>query len=349
MPDGITSVHIPSGGENPYTTRLTEALTEEGFQSIPVHAERPVVFRVIRSTLRHDADIAHLHYLHILYAGDNLPETLIKTPLFLLELLLIKLLGIRLVWTLHDEVPHDTKLPTFHRVVRRITMSMADAVFLHCENAKALVLDSYPATAGGLSDKMHVVQHGNYVGEYPDTVSKSAARAELDLQDDELVFAFFGRVRPYKGIESLIEAFSERDDTLLIAGRPLNDEYEREIREAADADNIRLFFKYIPDDEIQYYVRAADALTFPHEKIFASGSAVLALSFDRPVIAPDIGCNREMLADAAILYDSEISDALASVNRSTLDDLSRDATERAEELDWRNVVNPIVAVYRKLR
>ena len=346
--DEITSIHIPSGKENPYITRLSKAITENGLHAIPVHAERPVVFRIVRSAWRNDADIVHLHYLHILYAGDNLLETLIKTPLFLLELLVIKLIGIRLVWTLHDEVPHDTLIPTFHRLIRRFTIATADAVFVHCSNAKDIVIDSYPIASGRMSRKIHIAQHGNYVGEYPDTASKSEARDKLCLPDEEPIFAFFGRIRPYKGIEELVEVFTERDDILIIAGRPLNERYMQKIRKAARSDNIRLFFEYIPDEEVQYYIKAADAITLPHEKILASGSAVLALSFGRPVIAPDRGCNQEMLADAAILYNSEISDVLSSVDISELEDKSHHATERAEELAWGNVVDPIITIYQRL-
>ena len=69
---------------------------------------------------------------------------------------------------------------------------------------------------------------------------------------------------------------------------------------------MRLDLGFVPDEELQVYLRAADVVACPFLEIFTSGSVLLAMSFERAVIAPRRGCVTETLDEAGgILYDAD--------------------------------------------
>jgi glycosyltransferase involved in cell wall biosynthesis len=110
--------------------------------------------------------------------------------------------------------------------------------------------------------------------------------------------SFVGRVHPYKNLVALIGAFRELDDQdihLLIAGKPVSAQYAQELRTAAGDDpRIRLFLQYIPDDELQLYLRAANVCVIPFQEILNSSSALLSLGFGVPTACPNRGGLQEL-------------------------------------------------------
>ena len=96
---------------------------------------------------------------------------------------------------------------------------------------------------------------------------------------------------------------------------------EADLRTAAAGDpRISMQLRSIPDDEMQLYLRACDAVVLPFRDVLTSGSAILAMSFGRAVIAPRLGCLPETLSDdAAILYDPTAPDALRDALTSALE------------------------------
>ena len=122
----------------------------------------------------------------------------------------------------------------------------------------------------------------------------------MGIQDTEKTLLFFGSIRPYKGLEYLVEAFqllaaTHPDYRLIIAGEPRqgSDEYFARIQEkiAADVsrDQIIQKIEFIPDKETETYFKAADAVVLPYTHIFQSGVLFLGYNFGLPVIASDVG------------------------------------------------------------
>jgi glycosyltransferase involved in cell wall biosynthesis len=143
-----------------------------------------------------------------------------------------------------------------------------------------------------------VVPHGHYRDAYPNRIGKSQARSELGIPPTARVFTFVGQVRPYKNVPLLIHSFRELQDShalLLVVGRIRGEQLEQEVTKAAEGDpRVRLKLSYIPDDELQLYLNAADLVVLPFEEILNSGSALLALSFDRPIFVPYKGALVEL-------------------------------------------------------
>jgi glycosyltransferase involved in cell wall biosynthesis len=144
---------------------------------------------------------------------------------------------------------------------------------------------------------------------FPDTdLTPSQAKRQLGLQENEKAILFFGRIRPYKGIEHLLAAFHlladrHSDYRLIIAGEPKkgSEEYRSQIEQAVKTefapDQIILKIQFIPDAEMEVYLKAADVLVLPYKEIFQSGVLFLAYSFGLPVVATDVGSFREEIVE----------------------------------------------------
>jgi len=344
MTTRLSAVHLPDASPaNPYQRDLADALRDAGIQTALVDLGNPILFSALRAARANDADIVHLHWLHAFYYGDNLAETAVKSVAFVLEIILLRLLGYSLVWTAHNAAPHDAGWPVYHRFYRRLFVSFAaDAVLVHCPHAEDVLVETY-----GLSDrhreKFHVVPHGNYIGDYPNDVSREEARETLSL-NDETVFLFFGNLRPYKGAEELIEAFERLDAPdvhLIVAGNPASEYYERHLEALVRGrDDVTLVAEFVSDDDLQTYFNAADAGVFPFRDVLTSGSMVSSLSFGCPPIVPDIGCNDYLTGgDAGIVYDPNdpLESVLEDAYETDLRSMRDDALARAKTLDWTSI------------
>jgi glycosyltransferase involved in cell wall biosynthesis len=115
------------------------------------------------------------------------------------------------------------------------------------------------------------------------------------------VVCFIGHLRPYKQVVELIEAFRATprgDAVLLVGGRPVDAGYEPAVqRAAAGDDRVRCDLGMLPDTEVAQWLSAANLVALPYKETLNSGAALLALSFDRPVLGPAQGAFAELAHD----------------------------------------------------
>jgi len=340
---------------NAYQRALATGLRDLG---VEVRADRTrsrrlaPVLEALRSSGR--PDVIHLHWTEP-YIARGPRVSALKARRTLLELRLARRAGIRIVWTAHDLFRHDRREDPAERAFMRSLFDLADAVIVHCEAAAdglAAVLDPAPTARA----KIHVIPHGHYRGAYPDDISREAARARLDLPAGARVIAFTGWVRAYKGVIELVEAFTTLPEPyarLVIAGQAVDAEYATRLVALVNADpRVRLDLGFVPDEELQVYLRAADVVACPFLEIFTSGSVLLAMSFERAVIAPRRGCVTEALDEVGgILYDDDdpqgLEGALRLAMRADLASMGRHNGERLERFDWSRVAEATLATYRE--
>jgi glycosyltransferase involved in cell wall biosynthesis len=230
----------------------------------------------------------------------------------------------------------------------------ADAILAHCETAKRLAVAEFDLHD---RDKVHVVPHANYIGSYDNRTERAAARAELGLHGSAVVILFLGQVRPYKGVLGLVDTFRrlpEADAHLVIAGKSLTQEDVALIRQRiGDAANITYEPGFVPDDRVQVYMNACDAVVLPYRDILTSGAAVLAMSFGKACIAPRLGCINDLLDEhGAVLYDADEADGLeralaeSVARRSELAVMGRHNLAQIEPWSWDRMAQMTLDVYR---
>ena len=258
-------------------------------------------------------------------------------------------LGYRIVWTAHNVLPH-TQVFSDDMAARRRLARGCDAAIVH-SNATIPAIRSLGAV------DIRVIEAGSYVGEYPDTLDRAEARSRLGLGADEGVISCVGLIESYKGIDWLLEAARRLQPQvrlrIVIAGR-CQDEVllEHLLALAAEvSDRVIHRFEYIPDDELQIYLRSADLAIFPFKTITNSSSVLLALSFGTPVLIPALDEFEDIPADVAIRYEPGVSglvsalSAAADLDRSTLDGLAARARSYAESLSWERCAKSTIDVY----
>ena len=328
--EGLTVHFLPDyTPTNPYQERLAAALRERGV-TVRVTDGGGRGLPILRAVLGNGRpDVVHVHFLHqfLTPSGTRVPRAVavclgVRT---LLELAVLRLLGVSLVWTAHDLLNHERRAPGVERRVKAVFIRyLATGVVLHCPSAASVVTRFY-GLPERVTDRMAVVPHGRF-DTYPDDLSQAEARDRLDLDPETTVFTFFGSVRRYKNVPGLVRAVEDLADdvTLLVAGKPRTSALRREVEAAvAGTEAARATLEFIPDGEVQLYLNAADAVVLPFRaeaSLLTSGSALLAMGFGRAVVAPDVGCLGDYLGeDGGVLYDPTDEDALRGALERALD------------------------------
>ena len=329
---------------NPYTHLLYRSVEALGAR---VHEFTP------RHALRGDYDLWHVHWPDdfLSYASPMKAAAYVTAELALMAL--ARQRGARLVWTIHDLGPHESPHPWLERVFWPLFLPMVDGYITLSEHAREAALRQFPR----LSDVPGaVVPHGHYRAAYPDPVPQSEARRRLGLSADAPVVAYVGRIRPYKNVEHLIRTFrgvKNEAARLLVTGNPVNAELKTQIeRAAAGSDRVRLDLRFVPDEEMPTVLGAADLVTLPYDDIMHSGSALLALSFDRPVLVPEAGAMEELQEDVGsdwvYTYDGPLTASTMESALQVARSASRAARAPLDHRSWDPLARQTMALYGRV-
>ena len=242
--------------------------------------------------------------------------------------------GGRLVWTIHNVLPHEVSYRSTEIELCRFLARTADVIHVMSEQTIAACAPLYELPV----DRTVVVEHSSYLGVYPDIIEREEARRRLQVQPSDVALLLFGGVRPYKGVSGVLDLFDralEREPRLrlLVAGLPgrfpgvnqLIERFEHHPR-------VTSRFEFVPDDELQIWQRAADVALLPYPSVLNSGAFQLALTFGLPVIAPSAGSLADLLDPRyTIAYrrgdEAHLIDAMAAAPRlaAQAGNLSREA------------------------
>lgn len=332
----IRAVFLPFGGRmNPYFRDLARSLDACGVMVDRQRARVHMLF--LPRVIRYGADVVHLHWLTQYCLAAGWWRSVAKLGLFIIQILLLQWSGRRIVWTAHDLKHHENIHPKLDGFATRFVVHRADAIIVHCPSAREQLVSRFGLSAADRA-KMFVVPHGNFGESYPNTVSQSEARQRLGLSEADSVLLFLGLIRPYKGIFELLDAYariSQAGVRLVIAGKPLDDGTVGLIQQRVTTCPRVLFHPgFVPDEDIQLYMKAADVVVFPYRDILTSGALILAMGFGRVCIAPRLGFFVDALEEGGgFLYDPQDALGLETTMRQAL-------TERARWADMgtRNLV-----------
>lgn len=344
----------PLSRKNPYIGRLSDGLAEAG-----VHVDGLGFHTLfLPAMLARRPQVLHLHWLHPFMLAPGPLRALAKSLLFLAQLALTRALGVRIVWTIHNLHDHEHRFPRVDRAMHHAVSRLCHAAIVHCPAAALLAKQSFHALA---PSRIHAIPHGNYLGCYRDDLDRHAARASFALHDQDRVLVFLGAIRPYKGVLELIDAFSTVEAEhphmrlrLLIAGQIIDEADAMLIADrVADRPTIQFRPGFVPDDDVQKYMRAADGAVFPYRDTLTSGALLLAMSFGLACLAPRKGCVADTLdTRGGELFDPADEHALLAGLRAfcaRLDhsaDMGRHNAAAAARLDWSAIGAATARVYR---
>jgi glycosyltransferase involved in cell wall biosynthesis len=251
-----------------------------------------------------------------------------------------------LVLTAHDILPREAR-PGQREAQRRLYEHF-DAIVVHSEHGRARLTGEL----GVDGERVHVIPHGAF--EHLAAQGGPGATAPPPFQTDLPVVLCFGLMRPYTGIDLLLEAWRGIEGAeLWIAGAPRMD--ISGLRSAAPP-SVRFVPRFVTDDELPAYFRRADLVVLPYREIDQSGVLFTALAFGKPSLLSDVGGFPEVAATgAARLFPVGDAGALRAVLRELLADPAALAqlTEHARAAasgpySWSEVGRRTLALYEAL-
>jgi len=197
---------------------------------------------------------------------------------------------------------------------------------------------------------------------YGKPVTRSEALSWLNLDPDYSYLLFFGFIRAYKGLDILIEAFSDerlrnRKLKLIIAGEFYEDDtpYRALIKKHHLGNDIIFSDHFIPDSEVTYFFSGADIVVQPYKTATQSGVTQIAFHFEKPMLVTDVGGLREIVADGKCGYvvkpESEaITAALIDYfDNSRKEQFTAGVKQEKEKFSWDKMTDSILEVYNKCK
>jgi glycosyltransferase involved in cell wall biosynthesis len=237
---------------------------------------------------------------------------------------------------------------TMHNVIRRERSGRRlaermDATIVHTRRGAELLGDG---------PRVHVIPHGAFEHLTRQPVERPLP-AELAAVEGPVVLCF-GVVRPYKGVDVLVDAFrSVGDAELWVVGRPLGLSLT-----ALDAPaGVRFVPRYVSDAELPAFFRRADLLVLPHRTVDVSGVLFAGLAFAKPMLLSDVGGFRELVEDhgAGRLVPPGDASALAEAIAALLADpaererlAERARAAAAGPYSWDSIAERTMAVYSEV-
>lgn len=209
-------------------------------------------------------------------------------------------------------------------------------------------------------EKIEVIPPGVESEFFPNGDSSVVDKFRRSKNLPDRMILFVGTREPRKNIPTLIRAFAQVKSRsklphklALVGGQGWKDEsITRALEECGVAGEVVLP-GYVPNDELPYWYRAADAFVYP-SRYEGFGLPVLeAMASGTPVVTSRLSSLPEAAGDAALLVDpadeEELEDAIVRVveDRELANELSAKGTERARQFTWTRAAQATADVYRR--
>ena len=205
-------------------------------------------------------------------------------PLYLYLLRFLKKRGIKVVFLCINVFEHEGS--AFKNFLTRLVLRRVDAMVVHSELERGQILQ--------FNAKARLLVHPLPLFSY-DVVPGRGRNGKLNL-------LFFGFVRPYKGLDTLLKAvgiLKERDITLRIAGEFWHDkdEYLQLVAGLGISGKVEIVDRYISEAEMGRFFSEADVVVLPYKKSITSGIIATAYGYGKPVLATKVGGFHEVVQD----------------------------------------------------
>ena len=225
-------------------------------------------------------DVFHVHWPEYLLRHPRPAIAAAKRVLLEALLLRLRLLRVPIVRTMHNVAAHDEGNSRERGPLARLDSYTAFSIVL---NESTPIRDGQPS---------QLIPHGHYVHLDVDRPREAAEAGRI---------LYFGLIKPYKAVDTLIDAFMHLDDdalTLRLVGSPSTRSLREMIEQAVQSDpRISAHLAYVDDDQLSHEIARAELAVLPYREMHNSGAVLRALSLGRPVLVPESAPNTALSAE----------------------------------------------------
>ena len=249
------------------------------------------------------------------------------------------------VAVVHNPTDHDGSWRA--RSISKMTLGRCGGFLCHARHVAGILESQFPGTA--------VVVHP-LPPESPGPEDREAARARLGLARDTVAVLCFGLIRPYKGVDVLLEAVARLPVgvpiVLLLAGEPWGELAARLRARVARADlagRVLARLEWVPEAEVPTWFAAADAAVLPYRNATGSAVAAQALGWGLPLVGSAVGGIAEVVEEGVngLLVPPEDPEALAGALARIADEnlrarLAEGARAASRRWNWSSYAEVLV-------
>jgi beta-1,4-mannosyltransferase len=265
----------------------------------------------------------------------------------------------RIVATVHNTQPHLRKGKLTSELYK-LVYSYCDSIIHFGNESVSYFKENFYSVNQNANQS--VIPHGNYTW-FRNDMTRQEARDQLRIDDHRFMVLSMGAIRSYDELMLLkrtARILKQMDGVLYVAGQLMvrsrfTPQYYSQVLPFLRTRNVRVNPVFIPDDEVQKYLHAADTLIVPRINALNSGNVALGFTFGKIVTGCDYGVIGEELKNHGNPVFDPISDA--SIQKAIEQALEKQHTDTGlknqryalTELDWSVIADKHVRVYDKIR
>jgi beta-1,4-mannosyltransferase len=317
MVPGRKIVVFPYYRENPYLNLTYLATQAAGDLVLPTSQLKGLADSVAELA---SGDVIHVHWTNrIAQSARDEAAAHAAVDLFRDTVLSAKQRGVKLLWTVHNRVPHETRWFELERTLSQFIADTADRIIVMSPSTVEVVSDVVTLPP----KKIFSLPHPSYQGIYA-PADPQRSRDELGVPAELPTALFFGQMRAYKGVATFLAAAGiatagGAELGLLLAGRTTDEERERIEKLLPDDVPVVRHHEFVADKDVARWFGAADIVVLPYTDILNSGSIHLAATLGLPVAIPNIPQLVEQFSDKDWVHFYDAEDGAADLARLLAD------------------------------
>lgn len=234
---------------------------------------------ILKDQIKNGGCVFHQHWIE-----TRSRQLLLRTFQLIIFTLVFRMVGGQIIWTIHNLIPHDSDHPKFDKIIGKIFSALSSLVHVHSNYAKLEVIKFFRIS----EKKVVIVPHPKYLAQIKD---QKIARDFItqkwfnSLRNTDTLILMFGKIKPYKDVEMVIEAVEKADNSnvkLLVIGKI--ESYGKNKKPDSSSENVKVVDCFISSDELPFLISASDFVLFNFTKILTSGSVRLALDYEKKIM-----------------------------------------------------------------
>lgn len=202
---------------------------------------------------------------------------------YLVLLYLKKIKKNKIVYTAHNLLPHDSE-KKFEKIYGKI-YNCVDKIIVHTEVTKKEIIEKF----GIKYEKINVVPHGLLeINKFNNCSTKDEI---IEKKEGEIIFSIVGSLNYYKGVDLIIDAWSQEVELynnnnikLIIAGKG-----KINISKIRDKKNVIIINRFLENEELEEIIEKTDVQLLPYRAISQSGVLLSTLLKKKPILVSNVG------------------------------------------------------------